>query len=413
MKGMSSAPPLKVSILTAGRDPYYALGLLSGLVGSPIRIDFIGNTGMGQAPAAHAGNVRYWNLYPDQPAGAPAWRKLAGVVGQYLSLLRYGVTTDSSLFHILWYNKLEWFDNTVLLLFYKALRKRVVFTVHNVNRKERDGQHDLVNRWSLKFLYRQVDHIFAHTRQAKAQIINDFGVSDEKITVIPFGVNSFTFQTSLTPAGARKRLGIAPAEKVLLFFGNIAPYKGLDLLVDALAETSGRRLIIAGPIKKGCDSYWRQVEDAIRSKGLTERVIKEIKFVPDEDVEIYFKAADVTILPYKTVSQSGVLFLSYNFGVPVIATGVGGLAESIEEGETGFVCRPDDAADLAAKIDQYFQSKLFEELEARRKSIVREVSRRHSWDNIGRETCRVYARVARSDSATASLCGNSEAGKER
>jgi glycosyltransferase involved in cell wall biosynthesis len=389
--------PLKVSILTAGRDPYYALGLLSGLLSSPLRIDFVANDEMQDAPAARAESVRYWNVHPDQAAGAPTWRRVIRAIGHYVLLLRYAATTDSSLFHILWYNKLEWFDNTFLILYYKALRKRLVLTVHNVNTKERDGKNDIVNRLSLRFLYRHVDHIFVHTEQMKAQLCHDFSVGEDKVTVIPFGVNSFLFQSSLSPESARERLGVMPTDKVLLFFGNIAPYKGLDILIDALEAVPGCRLIIAGPVKEGCDDYWRQIERAIAAKGLTERVLQEVGFIPEENVEIYFKAAHVAVLPYRTISQSGVLFLSYNFGLPVIASDVGGLSESVKEGVTGYVCRPEDPADLARTIALYFDSELFKRLEERRETIIRDVNQSHSWNNIGEATCRVYTKVARLD----------------
>jgi glycosyltransferase involved in cell wall biosynthesis len=407
------ALPLKVSILTAGRDPYYALGLLSGLASSPIQIDFVGDDKMRDAPAATAPNVCYVELHRESPAGSSLLRKAFTVISQYVSLMRNAATTDSRVFHVLWYYKAEWFDNSVLLAFYKALGKRVVLTVHNVNRKERDGKHDPLNRWSLKFLYRNVDHIFVHTRQMKAELLTEFRVPEERITVIPFGANSFTFRTGLTRQGARERLGLPSGERVLLFFGNIAPYKGLDLLVDALEVTPGCRLVIAGPVKKGFEAYWQGVSRAIQSKGLSGRVIKAVTFIPDEDVEVYFKAADVLILPYKTISQSGVLFLSYDFGLPVIATGVGGLSESIEEGVTGYVCRPDDPGDLAEKIAVYFRSDIYANLAERREAIIQRVRERHSWTGIAARICHVYARVAASDFPTGRLCADSAERRER
>ena len=127
---------------------------------------------------------------------------------------------------------------------------------------------------------------------------------------------------------------------MLLFFGNIAPYKGLDVLVDSLAALPDCRLIIAGPVKTGCDAHWREIESTIAAKGLAGRIVKQASFIPEEDVEVYFKAADALVLPYRTICQSAVLFLSFQFGLPVIATDVGELAGSVKEGVNGFVCRP-------------------------------------------------------------------------
>lgn len=390
---MNPTPPLKVSILTAGRDPHYALGLLSGLVESPLSIDFVASDEMQKVSTVSAKNVHYRNVHPSPTRGTRRWRKIVGTIGEYVGVLRYAANTDSSLFHILWFNKLEWFDNTFLILYYKAFRKKLVLTVHNVNRKERDGQKDLVNRLSLKFLYRSVDHVFVHTERMKVELQQDFGVSADKILVIPYGANLIA-QSDLSGKAARKALGLAPTDKVLLFFGNIAPYKGLDILIDALQAVPECRLIVAGRVKKGCDVYWQEIQRAIVTKGLAERVIQKLDFIPDEDVEVYFKAADVAVLPYRAISQSGVLFLSYNFGLPVVATDVGGFGESVEEGVTGYICRPNDSADLARAIACYFDSPLFRTLEERRKTIIEEVTRNHSWNRIAEETCRVYSKVS-------------------
>src|SRR5439155_6122659 len=135
-----------------------------------------------------------------------------------------------------------------------------------------------------------------------------------------------------------------------LFFGNIAPYKGLEYLVDAFCELvkedrSYRLLVIGAP--KGSSNYWSEIERTIASRGICDQVIKKIEYVPDEETELYFKAADVLILPYARVFQSGVLFLGYSFGLPAIVTDVGSLREEAIEGKTGFVCKTRDPSDLA------------------------------------------------------------------
>ena len=95
-----------------------------------------------------------------------------------------------------------------------------------------------------------------------------------------------------------------------------------------------------------------------------------------------FKAADVLILPYTHVFQSGVLFLGYSFGLPAIAADVGTLKEEIIEGQTGFVFKPQDSSDLASKIDEYFKSELFRNLETRRAEIKAYANERYSWDKV-------------------------------
>ena len=109
------------------------------------------------------------------------------------------------------------------------------------------------------------------------------------------------------------RLGLEPTERVMLFFGQIAPYKGLEYLVAALpqvfADDPALRLVIAGKVKAGCEGYWRRIEGALSNPVLYNRVLHRIEHIPDEQVEIYFKAADVLVVPYVHIFQSGVPFL--------------------------------------------------------------------------------------------------------
>jgi glycosyltransferase involved in cell wall biosynthesis len=318
----------------------------------------------------------------------------------YVRLIRYAATAQAKLFHLLWNNKFELFDRTLLMLYYKFLGKRVVFTAHNVNSGKRDSNDSWLNRLSLKIQYDLSDHIFVHTNGMKSELVADFPVAEEKVSVIPFGINNTVSNTSLSCKGAKRQLGVDASDKTLLFFGNIAPYKGLEYLVSAFAGLLNRdrsyRLIIAGRLK-GSEGYWKQIQQGIARSGIRDRVIERIEYIPDEETELFFKAADVLILPYTRVFQSGVLFLGYSFGLPAIASDVGSLKEEIIEGETGFVFKPGDLSDLASKIDEYFKSELFRNLERRRAEIKAYANERYSWDKVAAATTSVYSRLLNSN----------------
>ena len=126
-------------------------------------------------------------------------------------------------------------------------------------------------------------------------------------------------------------------------------------------------------------------------------VIERIEHIPDEEVEVYFKAADVLVVPYVHIFQSGVPFLAYSFGLPVIATDVGSLREDIVEGGTGFVCHPQDSYDLARTIEKYFESDLFKDLENRRSDVKNYANERYSWNKVAATTMAVYSRLLTSD----------------
>ena len=149
-------------------------------------------------------------------------------------------------------------------------------------------------------------------------------------------------------------------------------------------------LIIAGPIKGAAD-YWHQIQQAIKLAGVSSAIIQRIQFVPDDKVEVFFKAADVLLLPYTHIFQSGLLSLGYSFGLPIIASDVGSLRADIVEGQTGFICQPQSAADLARAIEKYFASDLYRQLAQRRSVIRAYADERFSWTKIGRVTKTAYA----------------------
>jgi glycosyltransferase involved in cell wall biosynthesis len=120
---------------------------------------------------------------------------------------------------------------------------------------------------------------------------------------------------------------------------------------------------------------------------------------------LYFKAADALVLPYTEIFQSGVLFLGYSFGLPVLAADVGSMREDIVEGETGFVFEKQDAVDLARAVDRYFSSDLYRSLSARRKVIQDYANERHSWEKVSLITRGVYRKVLGSPKRADALIG--------
>jgi D-inositol-3-phosphate glycosyltransferase len=308
------------------------------------------------------------------------------------------VSSRPKIFHLLWNNKFQVFDRTFLMLFYRVLGKEVVLTVHNVNAASRDSKDSLLNRLTLRIQYGLAAHLFVHTEKMKASLIEEFDVQAARITVIPFGINNSVPNTQLTSREAKQRLGLGNGEKAILFFGNIAPYKGLEFLVTAfqnsVASHPEYRLVIAG-WPKNCERYWCEIRERIREDEKQGRILLRAEYIPDEETEVYFKAADVLVLPYRYIYQSGVLFLGYSFGLPVLVADVGALRDEVVEGKTGYVFRPEDSIHLLKTLERYFSSPLYEELSIRRKGIREYAMEHHSWDRVGSLTMSVYASLLR------------------
>ena len=155
------------------------------------------------------------------------------------------------------------------------------------------------------------------------------------------------FGEAISKEAARKVLSIGQDEKIILFFGYIRPYKGLDLLLNAMATNAIKdaniKLLIVGEFYEDAQPY----HDLIKTLALEERLIIHSEFVPDNKVKNYVCAADFIIQPYKNATQSGVTPLAYHFEKPMLVTNVGALADSVPNGKVGEVVEPN--ADAIAK----------------------------------------------------------------
>jgi glycosyltransferase involved in cell wall biosynthesis len=390
---------IEAALLTGGGDRSYAVGLAMGLLSKGVVVDFIGGDEVDRRGMQPTAKLRFFHLRQNSRRDAGYVEKIWRVLSYYCRLVHYAATAEPKVFHILWNNKFEHFDRTLLMFYYRVLGKRIVLTAHNVNAGVRDATDTWLNRLTLGIQYRLSDHIFVHTEQMRTELVESFSVPEASVSVIRFGINDAVPRTALTCEEARQRLGIGKSEKVILFFGNIAAYKGLEYLIEAfermVAEGGDYRLIVAGRAKKVTDPYVADIQKRLDRKIVRERTIVRMEFIPDEELEVYLKAADVAVLPYTRIFQSGVLFLAYSFGLPVIASDVGSLREDVVEGETGFICRAEDAADLARTIERYFKSSLYRDLGSRREQIRAYIQERHSWDAVGERTRSVYVEALR------------------
>ena len=391
----TAKPPaqIDVGLLTGGQDRPYAYGLAMALISKGVNLDVVGSDEVDSPELQTTPKLNFLNLRGNQRRDASLPRKVSRVLTYYARLIRYATIAKPKIFHILWNNKFEFFDRTLLMLFYKVYGRKVVLTAHNVNAGKRDSKDSPLNRLTLKIQYRLADHIFVHTEKMKTELVEKFGVRALAITVLTHPINDAFPDTDLTPTEAKRRLGITHGEKTLLFFGIIRPYKGLEYLVEAfqrLATTHpDYRLIIAGrPVQEGV-RYLEEIQRRMSRDVDAGRIIQKIQFIPDGEMELYLKAADVLVLPYKEIFQSGVLFLAYSFGLPVIAADVGSFREAIIEGQTGFVCKPCDPVDLAGVIETYFKSDLFTTLD--RQKIKNYAHAQHSWEPVAEMTRNAYA----------------------
>ncbi|HET9235039.1 MAG TPA: glycosyltransferase, partial [Candidatus Eisenbacteria bacterium] len=152
---------------------------------------------------------------------------------------------------------------------------------------------------------------------------------------------------------ARRRLGVT-ARDVALFFGFIRPYKGLRDLLEAIARvprTRDLQLLVGGEVYGDAAPY----HEAARSLGIEDRVVWHLRYVPNDEVADFMSAANVLVLPYTSATQSGIAQIAMSFDLPSIATDVGGLPETVRDGETGDIVPPGNPDALAQALDTYFE----------------------------------------------------------
>jgi D-inositol-3-phosphate glycosyltransferase len=174
----------------------------------------------------------------------------------------------------------------------------------------------------------------------------------------------------------RNALGIPSEAKLCLFFGFIRAYKGLDLLLQAMAQLNETdehvHLLVAGEFYEDEKPYLELV-DSLKLKN----VHMHTQFIPNDEVANYFSAADLVVQPYKTATQSGVSQVAYHFELPMVVTNVGGLAEFVPQGKTGFVCEP-NPTDIAESITKFFALENKVEMQAN----IKEFKKQFSWSSL-------------------------------
>jgi D-inositol-3-phosphate glycosyltransferase len=184
---------------------------------------------------------------------------------------------------------------------------------------------------------------------------------------------------------AKQKLDLDINTKYLLFFGFIRDYKGLDLLLNAFADERLRKypvkLLIAGEYYSSSEPYL----ELIRKNNLADLIELRTDFIPDEEVNLYFSAADMVVQPYKSATQSGVTQIGYHFNKPMLVTNVGGLAEIIPDGKIGYVVEP-DSQNIADALVDFYENERMTEFEA---NIVEE-KKKFSWINMVNTFLSVY-----------------------
>ena len=247
---------------------------------------------------------------------------------------------------------------------------RTVAIVHNIIPHE----HRPGDKLFARYFVRSTDAFVALSKS----VVNDLATFDtgKPRLYTPHPIFD-RYGALIDKAEARRLLNLDEQGRYVLFFGFIRDYKGLDLLLDAFGDIrlqdKNVKLIVAGEFYGDPKPYM----DRIQQLDISSHVILHTDFIPDNEVNRYFRACDIVAQPYKSATQSGVTQIAFHFEKPMLVTNVGGLPEIVPDGQCGFVVEP-DAQQIADALVRYYA----EELEASFVEGTRAEKQKYSWSNM-------------------------------
>ncbi len=304
-----------------------------------------------------------------------------------LSWVLAGLRAKGSIVHAQWWHL--WFTPIFLVIFMLALlrKKKTVLTIHNVLPHTTSAARKKINHFFNGLLFRMCSHFIVHSETNAMQLNDFYGVPKEKISVIPMGTHD-TYVRNAGHAG-KKEFGIGEGAKTILYFGTIKNYKGVGSLIEAFTGVAQKNknavLVIAG--EPWID--WNEYQAMIGRQGLSGRIITHLKYIPMTEVEKYFAAADLVVLPYEFFdAQSGPGNIALAFGKPLVVTNVGGLPELVKNKMC--VVEPNKPEELAKAISRIIAD---EKLLAELANDSKELAKKFSWENSARKTIEVYEKL--------------------
>ena len=335
-------------LVSHGFQSHYELGFANGLAHNNVPVTLLGSDTT--LAAKLAGQVQFKNIRGAQTTNRSKWAKLKNMLGYHFKLLKFvGTHRNASVFVI------GLISPEILVGFLEGLYLRVMarqysLTVHNIL------PHDKHTAWMKRLywvIYRLPHWLLVHTPETAVALVKEFGVDASKIVVVEHGSNDAVEPSALTPQQARRTLGFTESDRVLLFFGGVAPYKGLDLLLDALQNQPGIKLLVAGRCPNS--DYGNAMRSRLDKLVLAKLAVWKDGYLDEANISTVFGAADAVVLPYKHIDQSGVLLLALTLGTPLIATNVGSFSTFVTP-NTGVLVGQPTSASLAQGISDFYDA---------------------------------------------------------
>ena len=359
---------------------YYLFGQANGLLRNEVPIYLYTNN---ETHNPKIKNLIFFTFYKDIFANrSRIINGLQWIIGSIQSIFHARISGVSIFhFHIFYTNILVLFN----LLLVKLLLGKVVLTIHDVTSFAERDKSTVINN----LVYKLTNLILTHNEFSKLEIIKSYPDSVSNVHIIPHGNYTPFINIQDDQAKSRKQLGISNDKTVLLFFGMIKKVKGLELLLRALKvvvkENPDVLLLIAG---KTWEDDFTNYQKIIDENNLSNYCLLHTKFINHSDVEHYYCAADLVVLPYKKIYQSGVLMMTLSYGKPALVSDLPPLKEVVIDMKTAFLFESENLISLTEKLNLILLDP--EKLEQVGRNGGKLINTKYDWNEIGKQTKLAY-----------------------
>lgn len=311
--------------------------------------------------------------------------KIRNILTSYnpISWFWAGLTAKGKVIHAQWWTPILAPIYFVTLSICKLRNKKIIITVHNVL------PHNNINSQVSKLLSKMVfiwgDEFIVHSSRNVEELHAIYGISKEKINKIPHGISRIK-NNKIEKKVSREKIGLPISKKVILCFGGIREYKGIDVVLKALSiitkKTDNVLLVIAG--HPWVD--WSKYDEIIQKNNLNNYVKLFLRFIPSNEMDYFFYASDLIVLPYRDfMSQSGAGSDALSYEIPLIVSDVGGLPELVKD--KSCIVEPNNPEDLADKIWTVIND---EKRLVKLSGESRELADEYSWNTVAKKTVNLY-----------------------
>jgi glycosyltransferase involved in cell wall biosynthesis len=350
--------------------PPYDRALCAGLAGLGLEVElFTSRFAYGPVPPAsgYQAHEFFYRMAPGSD-GAPSRLRFAAKLAQHVpDMARYRrAAARADVVHF------QWLTVQPLDVHLLPRDRPLVLTAHDVlPREPRPGQLAAQRR-----LYERVDAVVVHSEHGRARLVDELGIAPERVRTIRHG--AFTYLLELEHEAPLPPAFAEVEGPVVLYFGLMRPYKGIDVLLDAWRAVHGAELWIVGMPRMDIEPLRSAAPPNVRWVP---------RFVTDPEIPAYFRRADVVVLPYRQIDQSGVLFTALAFGRPLVLTDVGGFSEIARDGAARLVA-PGDPEALGGVLDELVGDP---QARARLGEAARAAAAGpYAWDSVARRTAELY-----------------------